>query len=93
MNTASQTLCLAINPKLERGKIFPVFIPFAGCPHHCIFCAQESQTGAGRQSVVQAIAKAKTAFPEFLAKIKSPFADMAFYGGTFTAISETDFSL
>lgn len=101
MNTALKTLCLALNPKLERGKIFPIFIPFAGCPHHCIFCAQESQTGKGKQSAANAIGEAKLSFPEFLAKTKSqkklsaksPVADMAFYGGTFTAISDSDFSL
>lgn len=105
MNTAQKTLCLAVNPKLERGKIFPVFIPFAGCPHHCIFCAQESQTGKGKQSVANAVSEAKIAFPKFIEKIKSqtkswakslpksPTVDMAFYGGTFTAIDENDFSL
>lgn len=101
MDTALKTLCLAVNPKLERGKIFPLFIPFAGCPHHCIFCAQDSQTGKGKQSADQAIGEAKLAFPEFLAKTKSqkklpaksPVIDMAFYGGTFTAISDNNFSL
>lgn len=97
MNTAPKTICLAVNPKLNRGKIFPIFIPFAGCPHHCIFCAQESQTGKGKQNVAKAIEEAKTAFPEFLAKTKSryehPIIDIAFYGGTFTAISDADFSL
>lgn len=93
MDTALKTLSLVLNPKLERGKIFPIFIPFAGCPHHCIFCAQEQQTGKGKQSVAKAISEAKNAFPEFLAKIKSPLVDIAFYGGTFTAISDADFSL
>lgn len=93
MNENLKSHCVAVNPKLERGKIFPVFIPFAGCPHHCIFCAQESQTGKGKQSVAKAIAEAKPAFLDFLTKTKSPLIDIAFYGGTFTAISDTDFSL
>lgn len=93
MQTMPQTQILAVNPKLERGTIFPIFIPFAGCPHHCIFCAQEQQTGAGRQSVAEAVAKANIDFPEFLAKTKSSCIDMAFYGGTFTAIGEDDFFL
>lgn len=93
MQITPQAQILSVSPKLERGTIFPIFIPFAGCPHHCIFCAQDSQTGAGRQSVAQAIDKAKLAFPEFLAKTKSALIDIAFYGGTFTAIDETDFSL
>lgn len=93
MNDSPQTRCLDINPKLERGKIFPVFIPFAGCPHHCIFCAQESQTGKGKQDATKAIAEAERAFPKFLANAQTPLIDIAFYGGTFTAISDEDFSL
>lgn len=93
MTATQKTEYIAVSPKLERGKIFPIFIPFAGCPHHCIFCAQEQQTGKGRQSVKKAIHEAKAAFPEFLAKTNSPLIDMAFYGGTFTAINEEDFSL
>ena len=101
MPATAKTHNIPINPKLERGTIFPVFIPFAGCPYHCIFCAQESQTGKGRQSVAKAIAEATTEFPKFITKInarakslaQSPLVDIAFYGGTFTAISDTDFSL
>ena len=93
MEPAPKPEYITVSPKLERGKIFPVFIPFAGCPHHCIFCAQEQQTGAGKQNVTEAIAKAKVDFPEFLAKTKSRLIDIAFYGGTFTAINEEDFSL
>lgn len=93
MTATQKTEFITVSPKLERGIIFPIFIPFAGCPHHCIFCAQDRQTGTGRQSVTEAIAKAKNAFPEFLAKAKSALIDMAFYGGTFTAIHEEDFAL
>lgn len=82
-----------INPKLDRGKVFPVFIPFAGCPFHCIFCAQEKQTGKGAKSVAAAIAEAERDFPVFLEKCAEARADMAFYGGTFTAVGEEDFLL
>lgn len=84
---------LEINPKLDRGKVFPVFIPFAGCPFHCIFCAQEKQTGKGAKSAAAAIAEAERDFPVFLEKCREPRADIAFYGGTFTAVAEEDFLL
>jgi len=29
----------------RRPSIFPVFLPFAGCPQRCIFCDQTAQTG------------------------------------------------
>lgn len=89
--------------KLNRGKIFPVFIPFAGCPFQCIFCSQETQTGKGEQSVFSAIKNAGKDFPFFLEQVKNKtprrnetqetVIDIAFYGGTFTAVSEKDFAL
>lgn len=86
-------LTKSVNPKLPRGKIFPLFIPFAGCPHTCIFCAQESQTGRGKMNAATAVAQAKNDFPLFLERCGSDLMDMAFYGGTFTAVNEDDFRL
>lgn len=86
-------LTKSVNRKLPRGKIFPLFIPFAGCPHTCIFCAQESQTGRGKMSAAKAVAQAKNDFPLFLERCRGDLIDMAFYGGTFTAINEEDFRL
>ena len=62
-------------------KIFPVFIPHAGCPHRCLFCAQDRTTG-------------RTAVPapgEVAAWLESVIpargeGDIAFYGGTFTLL-------
>lgn len=61
----------SFDAKLNRGKIFPVFIPFAGCPFQCIFCSQETQTGKGEQSVFTAIKKAEKDFPIFFGTGKS----------------------
>ena len=91
----------SFDAKLNRGKIFPVFIPFAGCPFQCIFCSQETQTGKGEQSVFTAIKKAEKDFPIFLEQVKASrkdetqenVIDIAFYGGTFTAVPEQDFAL
>ncbi len=91
----------SFDAKLNRGKIFPVFIPFAGCPFQCIFCSQETQTGKGKQSVFTAIKKAEKDFPIFLEQVKASrkdetqenVIDIAFYGGTFTAVPEQDFAL
>lgn len=91
----------SFDAKLNRGKIFPVFIPFAGCPFQCIFCSQETQTGKGEQSVFTAIKKAEKDFPVFLEQVKASrkdetqekAIDIAFYGGTFTAVPEQDFAL
>lgn len=84
---------IGINPKFGRGRIFPVFIPFAGCPFHCIFCSQEKQTGKGAKSTAAAIGEAERDFPVFLEKCTESAAEIAFYGGTFTAVAEEDFLL
>ncbi len=60
-------------------NIFPVFVPHAGCPHRCLFCAQERTTG--RSSIPQPAAVA-----EWLERVLPAQGDgeVAFYGGTFT---------
>lgn len=88
---------IRIVPRLPQGgahAVVPFFLPFAGCPHRCLFCAQDKQTGRA--------AKADTlSFSESLAKLffnisarkrkegakgdKAP-ADLGFYGGTFTLL-------
>lgn len=70
-------------PDVKTGKIYPVFIPFAGCFQRCVFCAQEKQTGRGESfgSALESLV---------VADIESVNADspveLAFYGGTFTAL-------
>lgn len=45
-----------------RPRILPVFLPFAGCPTRCVFCAQDVQTGqrGGADSVAHALVLAET---------------------------------
>ena len=64
-------------------KIYPVFIPHAGCPHRCLFCAQERTTGL---SSVPAPAEAEAWLDAVLPA--SGDGEIAFYGGTFTLLSE-----
>lgn len=62
-------------------KIYPVFIPHAGCPHRCLFCAQDRTTG--QQSLPEAgeIERwLETTLPQ------RGIGEIAFYGGTFTQL-------
>ncbi|MBN1277336.1 MAG: radical SAM protein [Deltaproteobacteria bacterium] len=69
--------------------IAPIFIPNLGCPHKCVFCDQEKITSFSGQKVdarhvedVLDLAVGSRAFAR-----KTP-AEVAFYGGTFTMLSE-----
>ena len=69
-----------------RASILPVFVPHLGCPHDCVFCNQRRITGelspADAGTVREALSAA-AALPGEGAK-----RQLAFYGGSFTAISE-----
>ena len=65
--------------------IMPVFMPFAGCPHRCLFCAQTSQTGQPTGSVEEALARLDNQLCARERAGKGP-VEVAFYGGTFTCL-------
>ena len=66
-----------------RACILPIFVPHQGCPHTCVFCNQRHISGetdiVSADTVKHAIMKA--ALPPNGAK-----RQLAFYGGSFTAI-------
>ncbi len=71
--------------------VYPVFIPFAGCPTRCLFCAQGVQTGKGEQTVEHALAEAEYNLMRRPAHL--PLPELAFYGGTFTALPHNQLEL
>lgn len=64
-------------------KVYPVFIPHAGCPHRCLFCAQDKSTG---QSVVPEV-KEVECWLEAVLPLQGD-GEIAFYGGTFSLLEE-----
>ncbi len=70
-----------------RRSILPVFVPHMGCPHACVFCDQRRISGK-RKTVtpedVRALVKQAAALPR-----SGAARQLAFYGGSFTAIPET----
>ena len=67
---------------MAKGNIIPVFIPHLGCPHACVFCDQKRISGAASPA---APADVTTAIERGLEKSETP-PQLAFYGGSFTAI-------
>ena len=69
-----------------REQILPVFVPHLGCPHACVFCNQHRISGAAQPAdaqTVRNIIEQAAALPRNGAK-----RQLAFYGGSFTAIPE-----
>lgn len=72
---------------LVRRRILPFFLPQAGCPRKCIFCDQGAQTGIAASSLEKADTKL-LALLTARQEREAPPAELAFYGGTFTALPE-----
>lgn len=67
-----------------RHYIIPIFVPHYGCPHDCVFCNQNKITGLETDVTESQV---KTTIEEYLATFKKDsFIEVAFYGGSFTAI-------
>lgn len=81
-------LRLAVDARMHRAdRILPVFLPFAACPGRCVFCAQDRQTGVEPGITVdQALNQAAAALDELAACTPPGGVELAFYGGTFTAL-------
>ena len=68
--------------------IVPVFMPHFGCPRRCLFCAQEAQTGVAASAALRDLLAAARVQLEWRGDRGLPPAELAFYGGTFTALPE-----
>ena len=73
----------------KRPLIVPIFIPYQGCPHRCIYCQQEKITNqpASRLNpsrITETLNKAMQS-PKFDRALDP---EVAFYGGTFTSLPE-----
>lgn len=64
-----------------RNSIIPVFIPHLGCPHDCVFCNQKRISGSLLPACPGNVTEAIEAGLE-----KTEKAQLAFYGGSFTAV-------
>ena len=69
-----------------RASILPVFVPHLGCPHDCVFCNQRrisGQTEPADAKTVKAVLASAANMPK-----PENGRQLAFYGGSFTAIPE-----
>lgn len=70
----------------KKRMIIPVFIPFGGCPHQCVFCDQTATTGAVNMPSLKDV---RDTIDKHLATWKGGGnIEAAFYGGSFTALPD-----
>ena len=66
--------------------IIPVFVPHRGCPNDCVFCNQRKITGQKNVYDYNQIDEEIMKAVKTIDFTKDPDVEIAFYGGTFTAI-------
>lgn len=72
---------------MKKEYIIPIFVPHLGCPHQCTFCNQKQISGQTKQVTAKDV---KETIEYYLKNFKdeSKYVEVAFYGGSFTAIDE-----
>lgn len=70
---------------MGKFKIIPIFVPHRGCPHQCSFCNQKHITGQTEEVTAETADKI---ILKYLSTIDTEKfrTEIAFYGGSFTAI-------
>ena len=82
--------------KIKPRLIFPIFIPHRGCPFRCIFCDQyrianvPPQLIPPRKGISHPLENEQVAAAKFIAKHDGLDKEIAFYGGSFTFLSEVE---
>lgn len=73
---------------MKHSANIPVFVPHAGCPNTCIFCDQRTISGSAKlpdpQQLTAFCLNALDGLPK-----ATPKAEIAFFGGSFTAIDRS----
>jgi histone acetyltransferase (RNA polymerase elongator complex component) len=76
----------------SKNIIYPIFLPHAGCPFQCVYCNQRAVTSVPSHAATPAgiLSSFKEQFTRILghAREKEIPGELAFYGGTFTALPQ-----
>ena len=72
---------------MKKEYIIPIFVPHLGCPHKCTFCDQKKISGVQKQVTAKDV---EETIEYYLKNFKdnSKYVEVAFFGGSFTAIDE-----
>ena len=72
---------------MNNTSIIPIFIPHIGCPHNCVFCDQKHIAGKVNAPTPDEVSKQ---IEEALERNHKTAPQVAFYGGSFTAIAQEE---
>lgn len=72
---------------MKKEYIIPIFVPHLGCPYKCTFCDQVKISGQQKQVTAKDV---KETIDYYLKNFRddSKYVEVAFFGGSFTAIDE-----
>ena len=71
-----------------KRRIIPVFVPHLGCPNNCVFCNQRRISGKCEPATAETVISAVRAVGDSVDSFEG--YELAFYGGSFTAIPEKE---
>ncbi len=74
-------------PAVRRRPVWPLFLPQQGCPYRCVFCNQAAVTGVARRPLDPAAVADYLAERAASRRPGEAAAELAFYGGSFTALA------
>ena len=86
------SIAFYVGTRQKRAKsVHPVFLPFSGCPMHCVYCAQDRQTGTDISGgLAPLLAETESSLMNLSPCTEASSRELAFYGGTFTALPEKE---
>lgn len=70
---------------MTKQRIIPIFVPHLGCPCACVFCNQRRISGVTAETTAEMV---RDEIGSALERIGGQPAQVAFYGGSFTAIED-----
>jgi len=74
-----------------RPVVVPFFISHLGCPHRCVFCDQQKIAGA--KGLLPSAGEMREKIAQYAQSSPGRELEVAFYGGTFTALPKADQAL
>lgn len=71
----------------KSNYIIPIFVPFLGCPHKCVFCDQEKITGIDSSINQLNVTKTLHTYLKTIQEKTGPKnIEVGYYGGSFTGL-------